>query len=68
MIIFDGSNSSGLAEKITAFRDFKLGKLEIKQFPDSEIYVRILSDIENKECAVVKSTRNNDDIIEFQSV
>ncbi|ODS36424.1 hypothetical protein BEH94_01270 [Candidatus Altiarchaeales archaeon WOR_SM1_SCG] len=65
MIIFDGSKSSGLAEKIASFRDFRLGELEIKQFPDSEIYVRVLSDVENKECAVVKSTRNNDDIIEL---
>jgi len=65
MIIFDGSKSSGLAEKIAASGDFRLGELEIKQFPDSEIYVRILSDVENKECAVVKSTRNNDDIIEL---
>lgn len=65
MIIFGGSNSSNLAEKVAKCRNYELGEVEIRQFPDSEIYVRILSDVKDRECAVIQSTRNNDNLIEL---
>lgn len=43
----------------------EVGKIEIKRFPDSEIYVRILSDVKNSECAVVKSVQKNEDFMEL---
>jgi len=43
----------------------EIGKTEIKRFPDNEIYVRILSDVENSECAVIKSVQKNEDFMEL---
>lgn len=43
----------------------ELGEAEIKRFPDGEIYVRILSEIKDKECAVVKSVQKNEDFVEL---
>lgn len=64
-IIFGGSNSSDLAGKVAKHGNFIPGEIIIKQFPDSEIYIRILSDVKNKECAVIQSMQNNDNLIEL---
>ncbi len=64
-MIIPGSNSEKLAEKVAKKLNKKVAKLEVKKFPDGELYVRILSDVKGKECAVIKTTRNNDDLIEL---
>jgi len=65
MIIFGGSNSSNLAEKVAKLKNHELGEIEVRQFPDSELYVRILSNVKDRECVVMQSTQNNDNLIEL---
>lgn len=65
MLILGGSNSSELAGRISHELGAEIAEAEIKKFPDGEIYVRIVSDIKDKECAVVQSTPDNDSLVEL---
>jgi len=65
MITIQGSDSIGLAGKISQELGAELAKIESKRFPDGEIYVRILSNMRGEECAVIQSTLGNDALIEL---
>ena len=57
-IVFGGtcSNSAKIAEELTRVLDADLGKLEVRRFPDEEIYVRVLDDVKGKHVIYVQST------------
>ncbi len=65
MLVFGGSRSTGLAWSVAKSLGGELGKSEVKDFPDGEKHVRIVSDVAGKECAVVQSIRSNDDLVEL---
>ncbi|RLI85152.1 MAG: ribose-phosphate diphosphokinase [Candidatus Altiarchaeales archaeon] len=65
MIIFSGCSSISLGKKVAHRTNAEIGKIETKKFPDGEIYIRILSDIKGKECAVIQSTKSNDDLVKL---
>ncbi|MBR9677804.1 MAG: ribose-phosphate diphosphokinase [Nanoarchaeota archaeon] len=64
-IIFGGSNYQNLAERVARHARYELGELFVKRFPDNEIYVRLLSSVEGRDCTVIQSTRTNDELIEL---
>jgi len=47
---------------------FKCGKIEREQFPDQEIYLRILEQVDGEVCCVIAGTQTNDDIVELISI
>lgn len=65
MIVFGGSSSVGLAWDVSKTIGAHLGKNEVKKFPDGELYVRILSNVKNQDCAVIQSTRTSDGLVEL---
>jgi ribose-phosphate pyrophosphokinase len=65
MIVFSGRSSEKLGRSIAEKLKADFGRIEIKSFPDGEIYVRALSKVEGKECLVVQSTPRNEDFVEL---
>jgi ribose-phosphate pyrophosphokinase len=65
MIVFGGSGSVGLAWDVSKSIGMQLGKNEVKKFPDGEVYVKINSNVKNQDCAVIQSTRSNDNLVEL---
>jgi len=66
MIIFSGSQSKKLAEGVSAQDDLEPGVVEVRQFPDSEFYVRILSGVRGKSCGVIQSMPDpNNNLVEM---
>lgn len=63
MIVFGASDTTGLAWEVSKQLDCPLGKVESKEFPDGELYLKILSKVEGKSCAIIKSTRTSDDLV-----
>ncbi|KXB07586.1 hypothetical protein AKJ54_00045 [candidate division MSBL1 archaeon SCGC-AAA382K21] len=55
-MVVGGSAPEGLAEKVANEMGCEFVPVEKKSFPDGEIYVRILDDLEGEEVAVVQST------------
>ena len=64
MIIFSGSKSILLTKKVVRETNIDIGEREIREFPDSEIYVRILSDVHNETCILIQSITDNSAMIE----
>ncbi len=64
MIVYGGSNSIELASRISRVSGFSRGDVEIKTFPDGEIYVRILSDVHGREAVLVQSALDNNALVE----
>jgi len=68
MIILGGSASSPLAEKVSKELGFEPGRLEIKKFPDGEMYVRVHEDVKDQDVAVIQSLYGpncNENIFEY---
>jgi len=65
MIVFGGSRSTGLGWEVAKILGNDLGKSELAKFPDGELYIRIDTDVKGKECALIQSTRTNEDLIEL---
>jgi len=65
MLIFPGSRSISLGQAVAQATGFEIGKLEYKHFPDGELYLRLLSNVDGRETVVIQSTRNSDDLIEL---
>ncbi len=65
MILFSGLGSEKLAMGVASGTNAEHGDIRIKRFPDGEFYIRILSDVKGKECAVIKSTDSNDAMVEL---
>jgi len=55
LIILGGSASGPLAEKVSKELRLKPGRLEIKNFPDGEMYLRVHEDMRGQDVAVIQS-------------
>ena len=64
-IIFSTHRYRYLKEKILRLSDFEEGVMEIKKFPDGEIYQRILSSVEGREAVVIGGTISDEDTLEL---
>ena len=66
-IILAGRSCPKLAAKIADLNQLSLGELEIVTFANSEIKVRILSEIKNQEVAIIQATAfpTNDNLVEL---
>ena len=49
-IVFAGSSCEVLGKEIAEELACEYGKVIIKRFPDGELYLRILSEVERKTC------------------
>ena len=69
MIIIPGPNSQNIAKEVAKLTNSELARVEAKQFPDGETYVRIHSDVKGKD-AVIIDTQNmqNDSVITSYSI
>ncbi len=65
MIVFGGSSSLKLAECVCKGLDADLGLVDYRRFPDGEHYIRILSDVENRDCVLIQTTDTNDSLVEL---
>jgi ribose-phosphate pyrophosphokinase len=59
-IIFGFPNSMHIAKKIADKLDLELGKLTMKKFPDSETFIKIYSEVKDKDVILVCSLNNPD--------
>lgn len=67
-IIFPGTSNPKLSRQIAKQINAKIGKLEIKQFSDNEIYVRIKEDVKNQEVFVVQTCAHHPHHFFFESL
>ncbi|HEX55520.1 MAG: ribose-phosphate diphosphokinase [Candidatus Altiarchaeales archaeon] len=65
MILIGGSSSRELAVRVAEKTNIELAEIDFRKFPDNEIYIRLFSDVSDKKCIVIHTTRTNDDIIEL---
>lgn len=59
--VFSGLESLELSQKTAKLLHIKLSAAQIIRFPNSELRVRIDSDVKNKSCAVIQSTSSPSD-------
>lgn len=55
MKIFTGNANPELAERIARYLKVKLGEIEIKRFPDGEIFVKIKENIRGRDVFIIQS-------------
>ncbi|MBN2013879.1 MAG: ribose-phosphate diphosphokinase [Candidatus Altiarchaeota archaeon] len=65
MIVFCGSVSKNLSEKVSRRLNADIGLIEHRLFPDGEHYMRILSEVKGEDCVVIQSTNSNDAFMEL---
>ncbi|NKB24526.1 MAG: ribose-phosphate diphosphokinase [Kiritimatiellae bacterium] len=67
MFIFTGNAHRKLAEEIAKSVGIPLGKVEIKRFPDGEIFVQIMENIRGRDVFIVQPTcyPSNENIMEL---
>ncbi len=67
MIVFGGGSSIDLAGEIAKNIGCELGSVEVKRFPDGELFVRIDSDTEGDDAVVIQGTGKGQDenLMEF---
>jgi ribose-phosphate pyrophosphokinase len=67
IIIFAGSASVDLAEKVCTYLELPRGRATISRFPDGETLVKIEDDVRGKDCFVIQSTCPpvNDNLMEL---
>ncbi|ADC69253.1 ribose-phosphate pyrophosphokinase [Methanocaldococcus sp. FS406-22] len=63
MIIVSGSQSQNLAFKVAKLLNTKLTRVEYKRFPDNEIYVRVVDEINDDEAVIINTQKNQNDAI-----
>ncbi len=63
MIVFGATEAGGLGWETAKQMNADVGKIESKKFPDGELYMRVLSDVKGKDCAVIRSIRTSDDLV-----
>lgn len=56
VILFDLDNHNDLANNICKLAKFTLGEINIHQFPDEEILIRLLTDVKNHDVIFLSST------------
>ncbi len=63
MIIVPGSQSQNLAYEVAKLLNEKYVRVEFKRFPDNEIYVRLLDEINDDKAVIISTQRNQNDAI-----
>lgn len=58
-IIFSGSSHQSLTEEIASLLDISIGKRDIRLFPDNEIFVELLEDVQERPAFVVQALGAN---------
>jgi len=66
LIVIGGPASESLASKVANELGTVAGKLEVRRFPDGEKYLRVLSDVEGKNVAIVQSIHHTPDELLFE--
>ncbi|MCL4347099.1 MAG: ribose-phosphate diphosphokinase, partial [Candidatus Thermoplasmatota archaeon] len=64
MIIVGGTSNRSLSEHLAAESGSDIASVEIRNFPDGEKYVRILSSLAKKDVVIVSATYPDSNIIE----
>ncbi len=65
MYIIRGSSSQKIAKDLSQELKQPLARLTLKRFPDNELYIRILDDIQNEDIIIVQTTYPDENIIEL---
>jgi len=65
MKLIAGSASQPLSEKISTALKIPIIETQTKRFPDGELYIRILENIENEEVTIIQTTYPDENIIEL---
>lgn len=65
MYIIAGNASRSIAEDLSKILKSPLAKTITKRFPDQELYVRLLDDLEGEEVVIVQTTYPDPNIIEL---
>lgn len=65
MKIIAGSASQTLSKTFSTICNMPLVHIQTKRFPDKELYIRILDNIENEEVIVIQTTYPDENIIEL---
>ena len=63
MIVVSGSQSQNLAFKVAKLLNTRLTRVEYKKFPDNEIYVRVVDEINDDEAVIINTQKNQNDAI-----
>ena len=66
MMIFGGSSSQELASRVANELGVKVGRLEIRRFPDGEKYLRVIDDIKDHDLVVIQSIHHTPDELVFE--
>jgi ribose-phosphate pyrophosphokinase len=66
MIVIGGPTSESLASKVASELSIDAGMLEVRRFPDGEKYLRVLSDVQGQNVAVVQSIHHTPDELLFE--
>ncbi len=67
LVIFGGSASSALTDKICTYLKVRRGEATVSVFPDGETLIKVEDDVRGKDCFVVQSTCPpvNDNVMEL---
>ncbi len=67
LVVFGGSASGELTDKICSYLKIKRGRASVSRFPDGETLVKLEDDVRGKDCFVVQSTCPpvNDNLVEL---
>ena len=67
LVVFGGSASRHLAQRICAYLKLEVGRASVTPFPDGEVLVKVEEDVRGKDCFIVQSTCPpvNDNLIEL---
>jgi ribose-phosphate pyrophosphokinase len=67
LVVFGGTASSTLTEKICAYLEMKRGRATVSRFPDGETLIKVEEDVRGKDVFVVQSTCPpvNDNLMEL---
>jgi ribose-phosphate pyrophosphokinase len=64
-LLFSTENYTYLKNKMLPFSDFEDGQLEIKNFPDGERYMRIISEVSERHVIILGGTISDRDTLEI---
>lgn len=65
MNVIGGTASKNIAKEVAARGKHALLPVEIKRFPDSELYIRLKQSVENENVAIIQTTYPDEHIIEL---
>lgn len=65
MYVVPGASCRALSEAVAKSLGAKVARVELKTFPDGEVYARILDDLTGEDVVVVQTTLGNDRLLEL---